>query len=106
MADDSAMFLCYSGQKPGRVHERYEWNIEAVTHTNETGHLIACVDIDHACYDRRFLANNAYTVAADACQAYDRVACPTRLDFKEGALIDDLFDHLMHDIRLRRIERH
>src|SRR3990172_4813770 len=100
MTNNAAVFLCDTGQEAGRIHEGHERDVEAITHADEACHLVCRVDIDHACHDGGFLPYNANTMTANTRQSHNGIARPIGLDLKERTLIDDLLDHLMHDIRL------
>ncbi len=105
MADDAAVFLCDAGEEARRIDEGHERDVEAIAHAYEAGHLVGGIDVNDACHDGGFLTHNAHTVTADARQTHDRVAGPIGLDFKERALVDDLFDDLMHDVGFGGLER-
>src|SRR3990172_2051251 len=106
MTNNAAVFLCDTGQAAGRIHEGHERDVEAITHADEAGHLVGGIDIDHACHDGGVLPDDTNAVTADTCQPYNGIARPIGLDLKERTLIDDLLDHLMHDIRLGWIDWH
>src|SRR5215208_8283318 len=97
------MFLCNTRQEAGRVNKRDQRNIEAIAHADEASHLVCRVYIDHTCHDGRFLSHDTNTMPADASQPHDRVTRPAWLEFKERSLIDDLLNHLVHDVWLGRV---
>src|SRR5690242_17606664 len=106
MTNDAAMFLRDAGQKTGRINEGHQRNIETITHADEARHLIRGIDVDNPSHNRGFLSNDAHAMTTDTCQPHDRIACPIWLDFKKRILIDDLFDNLMHNVRLGWIDWH
>src|SRR6185503_10663821 len=106
MTNNAAVLLCNPREKARRVNKCDQWNVETIAHAHEAGHLIRRIDIDHTCHDGRFLSDDADTMSANACQPYNRIPCPTGLELKERSSIHDLFNDLMHDVWLGRINRH
>src|SRR5689334_8642655 len=106
MPNNATMFLCDAWEKARRINKRDKWNVEAITHADEARHLVRCVDIDHARHDGWFLTNDANTMPANTCQSHNCVPGPTGLKLQERSSINNFFNDLMHDIRLRWIDGH
>ena len=61
------------------------------------------VDVEHARERGRLVADDPDRVAAEAGEAADDVLREARLHLEELAVVDDLRDHLLHVVRLRRL---
>ena len=89
VTDDAAMFLGDAGQEAGRIDKGDQRHVEAVAHAHEAGHLVAGVDVDHACHAGRFLCHDAHAVPADARQSDNGILRPIGLDFEESVFVHD-----------------
>ena len=90
------------GQEPGHVDERDERDVEGVAGADEARRLGRRVDVEHAGERLRLVADDADRVPAEPREAADDVLGAVRLHLEELAVVDDLRDHLLHVVRLRR----
>ena len=93
------------GQEARDVDEGDERDVERVARADEARRLDGRVDVEHAGERGRLVADDPDGVAAEPREAADDVRRPVRLHLEELAVVDDLRDHLLHVVRLRRLVR-
>ena len=105
MLDDRAIFLRRPGQKTRHVDKGHDRDVEAVAEADKAGPLAGAVDIEAAGQHHRLVGDDADRRALHAGKADQDVGRVIRLQLEEVAVIDDLFDQLLHVVGLVRVGR-
>ena len=105
VADDPAPLLLGSGKEAGHVDEGDERDVEGVAGPDEAGGLRGRVDVEHPGERLRLVPDDPDRVARQPCEAADDVLGEALLDLQELTVVDDLRDHLLDVVGLRRAVR-
>src|SRR5918994_1889022 len=105
VTDDPAPLLLGPRKEARHVDEGDERDVERVAGADEACRLDRRVDVEHARERGGLVADDSDGVAAQPREAADDVGREPRLHLHELAVVDDLPDHLLHVVRLRRLVR-
>ena len=105
VTDDPAPLLLGAGEEAGHVDEGDERDVEGVAGADEAGGLRRRVDVEHPGERLRLVPDDPDRVTSEPGEAADDVLGVALLDLQELTVVDDLRDHLLDVVGLRRAVR-